>query len=120
MPARGRVAGFGRVAQAGPGTQAAAATIPTFIRLDDPARAGGLDQAPVGVDITTRGVHRALSVPVTALVGRSGGGYAVEVVHAGARRALVAVRLGLFDTGGGRVQVDGDLHAGDAVVVPSL
>jgi peptidoglycan hydrolase-like protein with peptidoglycan-binding domain len=119
-PARGRVAGFGRVAQAGPGTQAAAATIPTFIRLDDPARAGGLDQAPVGVDITTRGVHRALSVPVTALVGRSGGGYAVEVVHAGARRALVAVRLGLFDTGGGRVQVDGDLHAGDAVVVPSL
>jgi peptidoglycan hydrolase-like protein with peptidoglycan-binding domain len=115
----GRVAGFGRVAQAGPGDQAAAATVPTFIDLDDPGRAGGLDQAPVGVDIATRGVDHALSVPVTALVGRSGGGYAVEVVHTGKRRELVAVRLGLFDTGGGRVQVEGDLREGDSVVVPS-
>jgi peptidoglycan hydrolase-like protein with peptidoglycan-binding domain len=119
-PVNGRVAGFGRVAQAEPGTQAAAATIPTFISLDDPAKAGGLDQAPVQVDITTKGVQRALSVPVTALVGKSGGGFAVEVVRAGERRELVAVRLGLFDTGGGRVQVEGDLRAGDAVVVPSI
>jgi peptidoglycan hydrolase-like protein with peptidoglycan-binding domain len=116
----GRVAGFGRVAQAAQGSQAAAATIPTFIDLDDPAKAGGLDQAPVGVDITTKGVDNALSVPVTALVGKSGGGFAVEVVRAGGRRELVAVKLGLFDTGGGRVQVEGDLRAGDAVVVPSI
>jgi peptidoglycan hydrolase-like protein with peptidoglycan-binding domain len=119
-PLTGRVAGFGRVAQAGPGSQAAAATIPTFINLDDPAKAGGLDQAPVGVDITTKGVDNALSVPVTALVGKSGGGFAVEVVRADGRRELVAVELGLFDTGGGRVQVEGDLRAGDSVVVPSI
>jgi hypothetical protein len=119
-PVNGRVAGFGRVAQAEQGTQPAAATIPTFIDLDDPAEAGGLDQAPVQVDITTKGVDDALSVPVTALVGRSGGGYAVEVVRAGERRDLVAVQLGLFDTGGGRVQVQGDLRAGDSVAVPSL
>ena len=119
-PVTGRVAGFGRVAQAEQGTQAAAATIPTFINLDDPAKAGGLDQAPVQVDITTKGVDNALSVPVTALVGKSGGGFAVEVVRAGGRRELVAVKLGLFDTGGGRVQVEGDLRAGDSVVVPSL
>jgi hypothetical protein len=121
-PVTGRVAGFGRVAQApaGQGSQAADATIPTFIRLDHPAKAGGLDQAPVDVDITTKGVDDALSVPVTALVGRSGGGFAVEVVRAGGRRELVAVRLGLFDTGGGRVQVEGELRAGDAVVVPSI
>jgi peptidoglycan hydrolase-like protein with peptidoglycan-binding domain len=121
-PVTGRVAGFGRVAQtpAGQGSQAADATIPTFISLDDPAQAGGLDQAPVQVDITTNGVDNALSVPVTALVGKSGGGYAVEVVRAGERRELVAVRLGLFDTGGGRVQVEGDLRAGDSVVVPSI
>ena len=119
-PATGRVAGFGRVAQAGEGSQAAAATIPTFIDLDDPAKAGRLDQAPVGVDITTRGVEDALSVPVTALVGKAGGGFAVEVVRAGGRRELVAVKLGLFDTGGGRVQVEGDLREGDPVVVPSL
>ena len=119
-PVTGRVAGFGRVAQAQDGSPAAAATIPTFISLDDPAKAGGLDHAPVDVDITTKGVDNALSVPVTALVGRSGGGFAVEVVRGGGRRELVAVQLGLFDTGGGRVQVDGDLRAGDAVVVPSI
>jgi peptidoglycan hydrolase-like protein with peptidoglycan-binding domain len=119
-PVTGRVAGFGRVAQAEQGTQAAAATIPTFINLDDPAKAGGLDQAPVQVDITTKGVDNALSVPVTALVGKSGGGFAVEVVRAGGRRELVAVKLGLFDTGGGRVQVEGDLREGESVAVPSL
>jgi hypothetical protein len=41
-------------------------------------------------------------------------------VRAGERRELVAVKLGLFDTGGGRVQVEGDLRAGDSVVVPSI
>jgi peptidoglycan hydrolase-like protein with peptidoglycan-binding domain len=116
----GRVARFGRVAVAGQGSQPAAATIPTFISLEHPAKARGLDQAPVQVDITTKGVDDALSVPVTALVGRSGGGYAVEVVRGSGRREPVAVQLGLFDTAGGRVQVEGDLRAGDSVVVPSL
>jgi peptidoglycan hydrolase-like protein with peptidoglycan-binding domain len=119
-PVKGRVAGFGRVAQAEQGSQAADATIPTFINLDDPAKADGLDQAPVDVDITTKGVEDALSVPVTALVGRSGGGFAVEVVRAGGRRELVGVKLGLFDSGGGRVQVEGALRAGVSVVVPSI
>jgi hypothetical protein len=121
-PVTGKVDGFGRVAEApsGQGGSAAGATSPTYISLDDPAKARGLDQAPVGVDITTKGVENALSVPVTALVGKSGGGFAVEVVRAGERRELVAVKLGLFDTGGGRVQVEGDLRAGDAVVVPSI
>ena len=118
----GKVDGFGRVAEApaGQGSSAADATIPTYISLDDPGKARGLDRAPVGVEITTAGVDSALSVPVTALVGRSGGGFAVEVVRAGERRDLVAVRVGLFDTAGGRVQVEGDLRAGDRVAVPSL
>jgi hypothetical protein len=121
-PVSGRVEGFGSVAQTpdGPDGKPVDATIPTYISLDEPARARGLEQAPVEVEITTKGVENALSVPVTALVGKSGGGYAVELVRAGRRRELVAVRLGLFDTGGGRVQVEGDLRAGDAVVVPSL
>jgi hypothetical protein len=120
--ATGRIAGFGRTAQApaGQDSGAADATIPTSISLDDPRKARGLDRAPVQVDITTAGVDDALSVPVTALVGRSGGGFAVEVVRAGTRRDLVAVRVGLFDTAGGRVQVEGDLRAGDRVAVPSL
>jgi hypothetical protein len=116
----GRVDGFGRVAEAPAGQGAAGATIPTYIGLDDPGRARGLDRAPVGVEIVTAGVASALSVPVTALVGRSGGGFAVEVVRAGGRRDLVAVRVGLFDTAGGRVQVEGALRAGDRVAVPSL
>jgi multidrug efflux pump subunit AcrA (membrane-fusion protein) len=65
-------------------------------------------------------VENALSVPLTAIVGRSGGGFAVEVVRNGGRRDLVAVELGLFDDVAGRVQVEGDLHEGDRVVVPSL
>ena len=65
-------------------------------------------------------MESALSVPVTALVGRSGGGFAVEVVRDGGRRELVAVKLGLFDGTDGRVQVEGDLAEGDDVVVPSL
>jgi HlyD family secretion protein len=118
----GRVDGFGRVAEtpAAQGGSAADATIPTYIGLDDPREARGLDKAPVGVEITTAGVDSVLSVPVTALVGRSGGGFAVEVVRTGGRRDLVAVRVGLFDTAGGRVQVEGELRAGDHVAVPSL
>jgi len=114
---KGTVDRLGRVATAG---KDSAATIPASIRLDEPKQARGLDAAPVQVEITTRGVENALSVPVTALVGRSGGGFAVEVVRAGGRRELVAVELGLFDTAGGRVQVEGDLAQGDRVVVPAL
>ena len=105
--------------RAGQDGSAGDATIPASISLDDPRKARGLDKAPVQVDITTEGVENALSVPVTALVGKSGGGFAVEVVRAGGRRELVAVKLGLFDTAGGRVQVEGDLREGDRVVVPS-
>ena len=120
----GKVARLGRVAQVPAAQQnngrAGAATIPAYISLDDPATARGLDKAPVQVAITTAGVDNALSVPVTALVGKSGGGFAVEVVRPDGRRELVAVKLGLFDTAGGRVQVEGDLGEGDQVVVPAL
>jgi hypothetical protein len=122
--AAGKVDLLGTVAQApagangNPGT--GPATLPASISLDDPQQARGLDQAPVQVEITTQGVDDALSVPVTAIVGRSGGGFAVEVVRDGGRSDLAAVTLGLFDTTAGRVQVEGDLREGDHVVVPTL
>jgi len=118
---KGTVARLGRVAQTPEGKDAdpAAATVPAFISLDDPHAARGLESAPVQVDVMTKGVERALSVPVTALVGKSGGGLAVDVVRAGGRRALVAVRVGLFDDAHGRVEVEGDLRPGEHVVVPS-
>jgi hypothetical protein len=117
----GTVDRLGRVAAgpAGPNGAPGSPTLPVSLRLDDPAKAKGLDEVPVQVEITTTGVDDVLSVPVTALVGRAGGGFAVEVVGAGGRRELVAVEVGLFDTAGGRVQVDGDVHEGDRVVVPS-
>ena len=122
-------AGFGGSSSAAPGTDTCSSsgsgssttpTIPVDVTLSDPAATGTWDQAPVQVTITTASVPSALSVPVTAIVGKSGGGFAVEVVRAGGQRELVAVQLGLFDTAGGRVQVEGDLREGDEVVVPSL
>jgi hypothetical protein len=119
---KGTVARIGAIAKASDAQTGgpAEASLPVFIGLDDPTKARGLDEAPVQVQITTRGVDDALSVPVTALVGKSGGGFAVEVVRDGGKRELVAVQPGLFDTGGGRVQVEGDLREGDHVVVPSV
>lgn len=92
--------------------------IPAYITLDQPADAQTFGGSGVRVDITTAGVQNVLSVPVTALVGHAGGGYAVEVIRSSGNRVLVAVKLGQFDTTGGRVEVDGDLAEGDDVVVP--
>jgi hypothetical protein len=86
----------------------------------DRAATGTWDQAPVQVGITTASVPNALVVPVTALLAQSGGGYAVEVVAAGARNHLVPVSLGLFDDAEGLVQVTASaLAAGQEVVVPT-
>jgi peptidoglycan hydrolase-like protein with peptidoglycan-binding domain len=112
---------LGAVAEvpAGQGQDATTATIPAYITLDDPEKAAGMDLAPVRVEITTTGVDNVLSVPVTAIIGKSGGGFAVEVVRADGQHELVTVELGLVDSSAGRVQVDGDLSEGDDVVVPS-
>ena len=96
------------------------ATIPVYVTLNHPKDAGTLEQAPVQVQITTDGVQHALIVPVTALIGKAGGGYAVEVaVGDSGQTRIVPVTLGLFDNANGRVQVSGALSANDRVVVPS-
>jgi hypothetical protein len=95
-------------------------TISVDVTPSQPAATGTWDQAPVQVGITTATVPNALVVPVTALLARSGGGYAVEVVGAGARSHLVPVSLGLFDDAEGLVQVTASgLAAGQEVVVPT-
>jgi hypothetical protein len=109
----------GSSAQASSGSGSSDATIPVYVTLKHPKDAGTLDQAPVQVQITTDGVRRALIVPVTALLGQAGVGFAVERVDAQGRHEIVPVTLGLFDDAGGLVQVSGNLHAGDRVVVPS-
>jgi hypothetical protein len=95
-------------------------TITMDVTPSDPAATGTWDQAPIQVTITTARVPNALSVPVTALLAQSGGGYAVEVVGAGGTNHLVPVSLGLFDDADGLVQVTGsELAAGQKVVVPA-
>jgi hypothetical protein len=95
-------------------------TVNIDITPSDPAATGSWDQAPVQVTVTTASVHDALVVPVTSLLARSGGGYAVEVAGSGGTNHLVVVSLGLFDDADGLVQVTGSgLAAGQDVVVPS-
>jgi hypothetical protein len=102
------------------GSQSSTPTITVDVTPSDPAATGTWDQAPVQVGITTASVPNALVVPVTALLAQSSGGYAVEVVAAGARNHLVPVSLGLFDDAEGLVQVTASaLAAGQEVVVPT-
>ncbi|GAB3426345.1 hypothetical protein GCM10027569_65470 [Flindersiella endophytica] len=96
-----------------------ATAIPVYFRLERPKDAGSLEQAPVRVQVTTGGVEHALIVPVTALIGRPGGGFAVETVAGNGVRKTVPVTLGLFDDADGLVQVKGALASGDRVVVPA-
>jgi hypothetical protein len=95
-------------------------TITVDVTPSDPAATGAWDQAPVQVTVSTASVPNALVVPVTALLARSSGDYAVEVVDPGGTRHLVSVSLGLFDDADGLVQATGSgLAAGQEVVVPT-
>jgi Putative peptidoglycan binding domain len=102
----------------GSGGSGSTPTITVEVALSEPKAAGGLNQAPVEVTITTGSVSSALVVPVDALLARASG-YAVEVTGAGGNH-LVAVTLGVFDDAAGLVQVSGPgLAAGQHVVVPA-
>jgi peptidoglycan hydrolase-like protein with peptidoglycan-binding domain len=132
---RGTVASVGRVAtqsstgsgqeggqdpsQSGNSNSSGQATVQVTVRLANPRAAGGLDQAPVQVAITTQAHRGVLAVPIGALLAQAGGGYAVEVVEGGARRR-VPVGTGLFDETAGLVEVNGaGLAEGATVQVPA-
>jgi len=110
------------VSCSGGGSGSGTPTIAVDVAFSDPGAGRTWDQAPVQVGITTASVPDALTVPVTALLARSGGGYAVELAGTVTRatRHLVPVSLGLFDDADGLVQVTGPgLAAGEKVVVPA-
>ena len=88
-------------------------------QVDCAEAAGKLNQAPVTVTITTGSVSNALTVPVDALLAEPGGKYAVEVTGPGGHH-LVTVTPGMFDDAAGKVQVSGNLTAGQHVVVPGI
>jgi hypothetical protein len=101
-------------------SSAPSATVNVDIRLDHPAAAGTLDQAPITVSITTSTVNNVLAVPTDALISEPSG-YGVEVAGPHGTRHIVPVLLGLFDDATGLVQVTGQgLAAGQQVVVPKL
>jgi hypothetical protein len=115
----GVVSSVGTVAAttSGQGGSGSTTTIPVQVTLIHPEAAGTLDQAPVTVSITTASARKVLTVPVTALVAQSSGGYAVEVVGPGNARRWVPVTPGIFDDNSGLVQVTGNVTPGELVVV---
>lgn len=120
----GRVDEVGKVATAeaaddaqGSDTPSASATIAVTVRLTGKDTGGGLDEAPVTVDLAREVRREVLTAPVTALVAQRGGGYALDVIEGG-RRRLVRVQAGLFADG--LVEVTGDgLRHGTLIVVPA-
>jgi hypothetical protein len=113
----GTVSSVGTVATASGSGPSSVTAIPVQVKLTDPRAAGTLDQAPVTVNIATGTARGALVVPVTALVARPAGRYAVEVAGRGSSRRWVPVTPGIFDDASGLVQVTGALTPGERVVV---
>ncbi|MFJ7956434.1 peptidoglycan-binding protein [Streptomyces sp. NPDC096319] len=113
----GRVSSVGRTATAGDDPQDKTPKIDITVSFDDPAKAKGVDQSPVTVDLTGETRRDVLSVPVNALLALPDGGFGVQVVEDGATRD-VKVELGMFAQG--RVEISGDgLREGTKVGVPS-
>jgi hypothetical protein len=85
----------------GSGASAAttSATVPVTIVLPATAKVPDLDQAPVTVGVTQEERANALSVPVTALLALSEGGYGLEIVEASGQTRIVAVRVGVYADG---------------------
>jgi len=74
-----------------------------------------LDEAPVTVNIASETRKSVISVPVTALLAKPGGGYGVEVIGADGTRTIRPVQTGLFAGGYGRGR---GRQRGDRVAVP--
>jgi peptidoglycan hydrolase-like protein with peptidoglycan-binding domain len=108
--ARGRITEVGKVAEQG-AAEDAEPTIEVTIALR--GRGSGLDQAPVEVGFESERREGVLVVPVTALLARAGGGFAVEAEGG----KLLDVEPGEFADDAVEVAGDG-LREGLRVVVP--
>ena len=91
------------------GGSSSSSTVPVTIKLKGHHSGAGLDQASVSVNFAEAKARNVLSVPVTALLATSGGGYAVQ--EAASPYKLIPVTTGLFAAG--YVQISGSgVHPG--------
>lgn len=115
----GTIAGVTTVlvpADGSPNSQATT-TIEVTVAVPDQNALAGLDEASVKVAFSASQRENVLTVPVGALLARSGGGYGVEVVT-GKTTKIVAVETGMFADG--RVEVSGEgVTEGMTVGMPS-
>ncbi len=93
-----------------------AATVATVVSDEAGALAGHKDGADADIELFEESHKNVLAVPITALIARKGGGYAVEVDRGAGRTELVTVTPGLYSAE--LAEVRGDLKEGDRVVVP--
>jgi multidrug efflux pump subunit AcrA (membrane-fusion protein) len=96
----------------------ASGDLTVHLSLEHPGLAGALDQAAVEVRITTAAVASALRVPITALVARPDGQFAVRTIGSRGGTRLVPVQVGLFDDATGLIQVIGPLSPGEQLLEP--
>ena len=89
--------------------------VEVVIHLDDPDLGARFHGYPVDVEMVTAEAIGVLAAPVKALLGLSEGGYALELERNGTV-TLVAVETGMYADG--LVEVQGDITAGDRVIVP--
>ncbi|MCT9934607.1 efflux RND transporter periplasmic adaptor subunit [Planotetraspora sp. A-T 1434] len=116
-PVPGTLARISRVAtaQQDQNGQPGVATVQVTVKLTLPSGTADLDQAPVGLLVSSATKQNVLLVPLAALTPKPGGGFRVRL----STGDYVEVRPGLYDEVAGTVEVTGALTPGQLVEVPA-
>jgi multidrug efflux system membrane fusion protein len=115
----GEGGGSGPEGSGGAGSGQESETYPVTVALDDPAAAESFDSGAIEVVVERSRVEDATAAPVTALLARSEGGYALQVVDDTQPEGYRHVPVEVGAIAGEWVEVSGDgIEAGVEVVVP--